>query len=220
MRQVRFRLCLSAFHLRTEFFVFWRFRRFFQRNTVAFISQKRAAWHRFGDPIRHKHGLRKQRELGQQLCKYQGNHGGSISNGQANGTLTLTLDPELALAMQFNLGAITQSLATTQANGQHLVAKSALMKTLDSGITEEVRRLNLRTQGVESSQFPETVRFSYFDPWAVRLTQTVIDFDRFENLHGANKDLAANMDIPSRSGTRRYTLALGSELAHAANYQW
>jgi outer membrane protein TolC len=124
----------------------------------------------------------------------QNGFSGSVPQATAtDGVLSLTLSQALALGLRFNLGAISQSTAVTQAQGQRAVSRSTLLPNLNSGISEEVERLNLRTQGVESKMFPLATTFNFFDARAVRLNQSVFDLVRIENLHAASNNLKANI---------------------------
>jgi outer membrane protein TolC len=123
----------------------------------------------------------------------QGPYSGSTPNGRASGTLLeLTLKDALARGLRFNLGAISQSQEVAQAESQRGIAKSSLLPNVSSAISEEVERLNLRTQGVLSNMFPLTAQFNFFDARAARLRQTVFDFVQLENLHSANENVAAS----------------------------
>ena len=73
-----------------------------------------------------------------------------------------------------NLGAISQAQAVLQAKGQRLVARSGLLPNVNAAVSEELEKLNLRTQGVESSTFPVTAEFNFFDARAARLNQSDI----------------------------------------------
>jgi outer membrane protein TolC len=106
--------------------------------------------------------------------------------------MKLSLENALAMAMRSNLGAITESAATEQARGQRTIARSALFPQVNVGVSEELERLNLRTQGVEIESFPEAVTFNYYDARA-RLQQSVFDLVRIRNLHGATETLNANI---------------------------
>jgi outer membrane protein TolC len=121
-------------------------------------------------------------------------YSGSVASGKAtDGTLALTLEQALTLGLRANLGALTQSAATQQARGQREVAKSELMPQLNTAISEVFERINLRTQGVETTAFPESVKVNYFDARAVRLNQTVFDLVRIRNLQGADQNVKATI---------------------------
>ena len=124
----------------------------------------------------------------------QGAYSESAAHGMpAPGDLALTLANALALGLRYNLAALDQSAAVMQAEGQRRVAKSQLMPSLNSVISEEFERLNLRTDGVESTTFPEAVKFNFFDARAARLNQTVFDLVKIDNLHGASDNLKASV---------------------------
>jgi hypothetical protein len=74
-----------------------------------------------------------------------------------------------------------------EAEGTRRVARSSLLPTLNTVISEQLEKLNLRTQGVESSNFPVTAQFNFFDARVARLNQTVFDLVRIDNLHSATR---------------------------------
>lgn len=118
---------------------------------------------------------------------------GSIPQGQLNpAELPLTLEKALTLGLRFNLGAISEAQSVSQARGEREVARSTLLPNLNAALSEEFEKLNLRTQGVESSTFPVAARFNYFDARAARLNQTVFDLVKIENLHSATESLDAS----------------------------
>lgn len=125
----------------------------------------------------------------------QGPYSGSAPQGQNTGsTLHLSLADALARGLKSNLGEITNTQQVAQSRAQEKIAASALRPNVNSVISEEVERLNLRTQGVLSSSFPMTAQLNYFDARAARLRQTVFDFVQLENLHTARANLAATLD--------------------------
>jgi outer membrane protein TolC len=124
-----------------------------------------------------------------------------------SGVMQLTLDDALALGLRTNLGAITESASVEQAKGRRDVARSALLPQLNTGISEQFERLNLRTQGVETQTFPEAVKFNYYDA-RVRLQQSVFDLVRIRNLHGASETLQANIRA-ARDARDLIVLAVG-----------
>jgi hypothetical protein len=100
----------------------------------------------------------------------QGAYSGSTPTGTNTGT---TLPLSLDYALTYNLGAVSQSNALQQAEGQRRVARSTLMPHLDSVITDSVQQSNLRTLGVNVPGFPAVVGpFNSFD------AQTILDFVR------------------------------------------
>ena len=120
---------------------------------------------------------------------------GSVPQGQVNpNEIQLTLEDALSLGLRFNLGAISQAQAVLQAKGQRLVARSGLLPNVNAAVSEEFEKLNLRTQGVESSTFPVTAEFNFFDARAARLNQTIFDLVKIENLHSASDTLRASLN--------------------------
>lgn len=104
----------------------------------------------------------------------QGPFNGSTPGGEpTSGVLPLKLQNALQLGLRFNLGAISESEAILHAEGGRRVARSELLPHLNTEIGEQIEKLNLRTQGVESTTFPVTATFNYFDARIGRLNQTV-----------------------------------------------
>lgn len=106
--------------------------------------------------------------------------------------LGLTLEEALARGLRANLGAVEQSAAVQQAGSERLLARSALLPSLNTGIAEAFERENLRTEGISISIIPESVQFNYFDA-RVRLQQTVFDIVRLDSLHTASESLKASL---------------------------
>ena len=93
----------------------------------------------------------------------QGVYAGGVSSGVATpGVLPLSLKDALSRALRVNLGVVTQSAAVDQAQGQRLIARSDLLPQLNTVVSEQFERENLRELGVVSSlgPFPEAVRFT------------------------------------------------------------
>ncbi len=121
-------------------------------------------------------------------------YNGSTPVGKASGqTLALTLPNALALGLRYNLGAVEQSNAVLQAQGQRTVAKSTLLPNLNTGISETFERENLRTLGISLNIIPESIQFNYFDARAVRLQQSVFDLVRLGNLRSASEAVKASL---------------------------
>jgi outer membrane protein TolC len=136
-------------------------------------------------------------------------YAGSTPSGVATkDVLPLTLEDALKRGLRFNLGVIDQNNQVLQAEGQRMVARSQLMPTFNTAVSEEFEQLNLRTQGVESNTFPLTARFNFFDARAVRLDQTALDFVRLDNLHSASAMVAASRE-QARDARDLIVLAVG-----------
>ncbi len=119
---------------------------------------------------------------------------GSVPQGTATKqVLPLTLEQALSLGLRSNLGVVTQSTSVLQAQGEQTIAKSGLLPSLNTGITEAFERENLRTLGVSIPSIPESVQFNYYDARAVRLQQTVFDLVRINGLRTANESLRASL---------------------------
>ena len=136
-------------------------------------------------------------------------YNGSAAEGKASGQLlSLTLKDALDRGMRLNLGAIEQSNAVQQAQGQRAVAKSTLLPNLNMAISEVFERENLRTLGVSIPSIPESVQFNYIDGRALRLNQSVIDFVRINNLRSADDNLKASR-FSARNARDLVVLAVG-----------
>ena len=121
-------------------------------------------------------------------------YNGSVASGTVTGTaLELTLAQALAMGLRSNLGALTQSAAEQQAQGQKGIAKSELLPQLNTVVSEAFEKENLRTLGVSLPSIPTTSKFNYYDARAARLTQTVFDFVKIRNLQGAEQNVQANI---------------------------
>lgn len=121
---------------------------------------------------------------------------GSTPNGKDSGTvLTLTLENALALGLRSNLGVLDQASSVLQARGQRTVARSELLPTINTVVSEALERINLRTQGVESDTFPEAAKFNFYDARAARLQEAVFDLVKIDNLHSASENLKANLKL-------------------------
>jgi hypothetical protein len=66
-------------------------------------------------------------------------------------------------------------------------ARGGLLPNANSAISEAFEKLNLRTLGVESPQFPTAVTFNYCDARAARLHENLLDFVLLNNLHSASE---------------------------------
>ncbi len=156
----------------------------------------------------------------------QGPYTGSTPGAKRTaGILSLTLKEALALGLRYNLGAISEAQTASQSAGQRQVARSYLLPHLNTVISEEVERLNLRAQGVESSSFPLTAQFNFFDARAARLRQTVLDFVQLNNLRSANANLEASVKaahnardlvVLAVSGAYLQLIAVNARIAAAA----
>ena len=136
-------------------------------------------------------------------------YNGSAAAGKASGQrLSLTLKDALERGMRFNLSAIEQSNAVQQAQGQRAVAKSTLLPNLNMAISEVFERENLRTLGVSIPSIPESVQFNYIDGRALRLSQSVFDLVRADNLHSADENLKASR-FSARNARDLIVLAVG-----------
>lgn len=139
----------------------------------------------------------------------QGAYSGSVPTGDNTGTLLpLRLDYALRLALRQNLGAVTESLAERQAEGQRRTARSALLPQVNTAVSETVEQLNLRTLGVEVSSFPAVVGpFNFFNAQAASLNQSVIDFVRLGNWRSAREN-AKSIRLAARDARDLVVLAV------------
>ncbi len=119
---------------------------------------------------------------------------GSTPGGPATKTiLPLTLEQALSLGLRSNLGAIEQSAAVMQAEGERTLARSGLLPSVSAAVTEAFERENLRTVGISLKTLPESVQFNYFDARAARLQQTVVDLVKVDSLHTASEGLKSSL---------------------------
>jgi multidrug efflux pump subunit AcrA (membrane-fusion protein) len=86
--------------------------------------------------------------------------------------MPLTLERTLTLALRSNLGIVSQSAFVMSSTAQRKIARSELLPNLSTAISAELERLNLRTMGVESTAFPASVTFNFYDARAVYVENT------------------------------------------------
>ena len=119
---------------------------------------------------------------------------GSVATGAASqDVILLTLDEALAMGLRSNLGALNQSAAVEQAQGQRSVARSELLPQVSTAVSEVFEKENLRTLGVSLPSIPTTSKFNYYDARAIRLQQALFDLVRIRNVHGATENVQANI---------------------------
>ncbi len=139
----------------------------------------------------------------------QGAYSGSTPSGPATpGVQSLTLEDALKLGLRYNVGAVEQASSVLRAQGERAVARSQLLPTLNSALSEQFEQLNLRTEGVESTTFPLTARFNFFDARALRLDQTVLDLVRIHNLRSASAGVTSSLRS-ARNARDLIVLAVG-----------
>lgn len=138
----------------------------------------------------------------------QGPYAGSVSSGKASGQLSLlTLQQALSMGLRQNLGALNQSAAAQQAEGQRLSAQSQLLPQLDAGASENFEKANLKTLGVSVPSIPTTTVFNYYD-LRIRLNQSILDFTKLRNLRGATENVKASQ-AAARNARDLIVLAVG-----------
>ncbi len=124
--------------------------------------------------------------------------GSELSTSKRPFSGRLSLREAVARGLEYNLGAVGLSLTVRQAQGQALVARSALMPNVSGSLSETVQQTDLRAAGLRISTpfpgvgIPEIVGpFNYFDLRA-RLTQTVADLTAWNNYRSARETLSAD----------------------------
>lgn len=138
----------------------------------------------------------------------QGPYTGSVPAGAlAPDTVQLTLDGALKLALRNNLGRLTQDAGVTQAEGQRLAARSALLPNINVGAVEAFSKENLRTLGLKTNIVPAAVVFNYDDLRAV-MQQTVLDLVSLHQFHGATEVLKSTQ-FNARNARDLIVLAVG-----------
>lgn len=133
---------------------------------------------------------------------------GSTPQGAAGkDVLPLTLADALARGLRYNLAALGQTAAVERAEGEKAVARSALLPSLNTSISENFDRVNLRSEGVSFMGIPTAVKFNYFDA-RVQLTQSVVDLVRLRNVRGATESVKASI-AATRDSRDLVVLAVG-----------
>lgn len=123
----------------------------------------------------------------------QGPYLGSVAMGKATpGVLGLQLDDALKMGLRANLGALSQGAAVTQAQGQRLVARSALLPDINIGGAEVFSKTNLRTVGLKTNIVPASTVYNYDDLRGL-LQQTVLDLVSIHQLHAASEALKSSL---------------------------
>ena len=126
------------------------------------------------------------------IVTVQGPYTGSVPEGKPSaGVLQLTLQQALKMGLRTNLGAVSQSTAVQAAEGQRLVARSALMPNINIGAAEVFEKENLRTAGLKSNLIPPATIYNYDDLRGL-LQQSVIDLVSIHQLHGASEALKSS----------------------------
>jgi outer membrane protein TolC len=145
----------------------------------------------------------------------QGPYAGSaLSTAKMPFAGKLSLTDAVKRGLDYNLGAIGQSLAMQQAHGQATVSRSALLPNLNGTLGETIQEVNLRAQGLRFSSpipgfgIPSIVGpYNYFDLRA-RLTQNVADYTALNNYRSAKETLHAN-DFFAQDAKDMIVLAVG-----------
>ena len=138
----------------------------------------------------------------------QGPYVGSRPDGTLSAdTLALTLDAALKLALRNNLGRLSQDAGVQAAEGQRLVARSALLPNINIGAAEVFSKENLRTAGLKTAIIPPSVVFNYDDLRGL-LQQSVLDFVSIHQLHGATENVKSSM-ASARNARDLIVLAVG-----------
>src|SRR5579872_6435745 len=100
---------------------------------------------------------------------------------------SLSLQEAIRRGLQYNLGPVGLAQAVRQAQGQNLVARSALLPNLNGTLSETVEQIDLKANGfriktpIPGFTFPAIVGpFNFFDLRA-RLSQTIFDRTALDN---------------------------------------
>lgn len=127
------------------------------------------------------------------MVTVQGPYVGSAPKGTlVPGTMPLTLDDALKMALRNNLGRLSQDAGVQQAEGQRLSARSALLPNINIGAAEVFSKTNLRTVGLKTTIIPPATVFNYDDLRAV-MQQSVLDLVSIHQFHGATEVLKSSM---------------------------
>ncbi len=138
----------------------------------------------------------------------QGQYAGSRPEGKlSDGTLQLSLDDALKLALRNNLGRLSQDAGVQQAEGQRLVARSALLPNINIGAAEVFSKTNLRTVGLKTNIIPAATVFNYDDLRGL-LQQSVLDLVSLHQFHGATEQVKSSV-ANARNARDLIVLAVG-----------
>lgn len=126
----------------------------------------------------------------------------------------LSLREAIDRGLRYNLGAVGQAHAISQAHGQNRVVRSALLPNINGSLGETVEQVNLAANGVRiRSPFPGVSipgivgPFNFFDLRA-RLSQTVYDRTALNNYRSSGELLRAE-ELSARDARDLVVLAVG-----------
>jgi len=130
------------------------------------------------------------------VIQAQGPYTGSAEAAKLPGSLSLR--EAVQRGLEYNLGAVGQTQAARQAQGQSRVARSVLLPNVVGTLSETVQQINLKALGFRVQQpipgftIPTIVGpFNFFDLRAT-LAQTVLDFTALNNYRSSKETLRAN----------------------------
>lgn len=117
----------------------------------------------------------------------------------------LSLQEAIARGLAYNLGAAQWSNTVRQAEGERLVARSALLPNLNGSLTDVIQQTNLKASGIRFNpplsgigagfSFPTVVGpFSYMQLQA-SLTQSIFNLTAWNNYRASRQTLLANRDL-------------------------
>jgi outer membrane protein TolC len=151
----------------------------------------------------------------------QGAYSGSVFGPETGQTNTsLTLDQAVQMGLKFNLGAVSAGASTRQTRAQRLAALSALLPSIDAGLSETGAKTNLQTLGLSSGTFgggaiPTVVGpYHYYDA-RFNLKYNVFDAAALHNYRQA-KESASAAEWNDRDARELVVLAVGGEYLRIA----
>jgi outer membrane protein TolC len=120
---------------------------------------------------------------------------GSASSGEPSSeSLSLSLDDVLQRGLRYNLGGITSEQSARRAEGENIVARSALFPNFFGGLREDVQQIDLASYGFKF-KFPPNLGinipnivgpFNFFDLRGA-LTQRVADLEAIRTYQSARE---------------------------------
>ena len=121
---------------------------------------------------------------------------GSVPIQETSGTLSLSLDDAIRMALQHNLAEIESIEAESYSRGQRLVALSKLLPTLDGGISEHVIQSSMVPYGIDIPGVPTISGPYQYQDARLNYEQTLFSASSIRSLRSARRtEQAASLSI-------------------------
>ena len=135
---------------------------------------------------------------------------GSIPQGQATKeVIDLTVQDALERGLKYNLGLYFSERATEQTRAERLRALANLMPVVNSAVTEEAQKINLKAFGFNFPGFPASVGpFGLFELNA-QGSWTPLSLHSITGLHAASQNVKASQ-FSYRDARDTVVLAVGA----------